>query len=147
MKAEHLIRDTGFQPKRAASARAESPCHKRWSIYFLLSLIAPEVVIAQTTQAPTPTNQIARTELSRRSETAIRRGVKFLLSRQSSDGSWAGDGLVNEYIPGRTALVTLALLYCGESHTSPALTRAISYLKKAQPQGTLQATYCIALRA
>src|SRR4051794_34537811 len=147
MKDEDLIRDTGVWPVLIPSARARGPCHRGRCIYFLFCLITPQLVIAQTTQSPPPANQIARTELARRSETAIRRGVKFLLSRQNSDGSWPGDGLVNEYIPGRTALVTLALLYCGESHTSPALTRAISYLKKAQPQGTLQATYCIALRA
>src|SRR3954469_8045123 len=106
MKAKNLIRDTGVSPVRAASARARPRCHRWGFLYSALALLATSGVLAQTKQAPPPSNQIARTELARRSETAIRRGVKFLLSRQSSDGSWQGDGLVDDYIPGRTALVT-----------------------------------------
>lgn len=108
-------------------------------------------LLAQTTSPANvvraDADQIARSELTRRSDRAIRQGVKFLLSRQNADGSWSNAGPPDLYAPGRTALVALALLYCGESHQSPPLDRAIKYLKKAQPQTTRVATYSIALRA
>lgn len=90
--------------------------------------------------------QISRTELARKSEAAIRRGVRFLISRQNPDGSW-GNGSSTDAEAGNTALVALALLSCGESHQSPPLDRAIKFLKKSQPQKALHATYSVALRA
>lgn len=112
------------------------------------------VIPSLSAQTTSPANavrvdadQIARSELTRRSDKAIRQGVKFLISRQNADGSWSNAGPADAYAPGRTALVTLALLYCGESHQSPPLDRAIKYLKKSQPQQTHVATYSVALRA
>ncbi|MGH7177305.1 MAG: DUF4159 domain-containing protein [Tepidisphaeraceae bacterium] len=84
-------------------------------------------------------------ELSVEVKQSIDRGVKFLLSRQNEDGSFGnGDG---DEIAGRTALVTLALLYCGESHQSEKLTLAINYLRRAKMQDIIHATYSVSLRA
>jgi hypothetical protein len=125
-------------------------------VVCMICLIVAPVARAQSTQstrpavdAPSPldANQIARTELARRSENSIRRGVKFLLSRQNSDGSWTDGQADDKDAAGRTALVTLALLYCGESHQSPPLDRAIKFLKKSSPQNSVNATYSVALRA
>ena len=103
---------------------------------------------AQTTRssADIEQSQISRTELARKSDSAIQRGVKFLLSRQNPDGSW-GDGRQTDSEGGNTALVVLALLSCGESHQSPPLDRAIKFLKRAEPQKATHATYSVGLRA
>jgi prenyltransferase/squalene oxidase-like repeat protein len=66
---------------------------------------------------------------------SIRAGVKFLLDRQDkASGSWT------EY-PGEpgglTALVTLALLNCGESKDDPRIAKALDYLERMpDPQQT-----------
>ena len=49
--------------------------------------------------------------------------------------------------PGCTALMTLALLSCGEPHYSPAMEKAIKFLKSSQPQKSHYATYSVVLRA
>src|SRR5450432_425348 len=109
---------------------------------LLVCLFAAFPASGQTTRE----DIFSRTELSQKSEEAISRGVKFLLSRQNADGSW-GAGMETDNEGGRTALVTLALLSCGESHQSPALDRAIKFLKTAQPQKAYRGTYSVALRA
>jgi hypothetical protein len=57
---------------------------------------------------------------------AIDRGVKFLLSRQLVDGSWASHP---EYGAGYTAYATYTLLKCGLSPKHPAIRRAMTFVR------------------
>ncbi len=71
---------------------------------------------------------------------AIKRGVSYLKRSQNPrDGGW------REKMPqncGVTALVTLALLNCGEDPESPEILRALNYLRAKKPE----ATYSVALQ-
>ncbi|HEY1629125.1 MAG TPA: prenyltransferase/squalene oxidase repeat-containing protein, partial [Tepidisphaeraceae bacterium] len=109
---------------------------------LLLCISAALPALAQTTRP----DILTRSELAEKSAEAINRGVKFLLSQQNTDGSWSGDR-TSDREGGRTALITLALLSSGESYQSPPLEKAIKFLKTAQPQKALHATYSVALRA
>ncbi|HMB94574.1 MAG TPA: hypothetical protein VKK61_00905, partial [Tepidisphaeraceae bacterium] len=109
---------------------------------LLFCMIAVFSAHAQTTREST----FSRSELSQKSDEAITRGVKFLLAHQNADGSWS-IGRPTDREGGHTALITLALLSCGESPQSPPLQKAIKFLKAAQPQKGIHATYCIGLRA
>lgn len=75
-------------------------------------------------------------------DASIQRGVKFLLDRQREDGCWR-EVLPSEHDIGHTALVCLALVNAGESHQSPAMRKAIGYLRQAKTDRT----YNIGLRA
>ena len=88
---------------------------------------------------------IARSARSIRTQAAIDRAVKFLLSQQGPDGSW-NDMSSSDVVIGQTAVVTLALLSAGESHQSPALSKAIEFLRKGHFTPSYQ-TYSVALRA
>jgi hypothetical protein len=92
-----------------------------------------------------PLPMIARSTRSVRTGQAIDRAVKFLLSRQNRDGSW-NDASNEEWTVGQTAIVTLALLSAGEDDQSPAITRAIDYLRTGKIADSY-ATYAVALRA
>lgn len=70
---------------------------------------------------------------------AIKLGVAYLKLAQDDKGGW------REIIPqncGASALVTLALLNCGENPESPAMRNALDYLRKKPPE----ATYSVALQ-
>lgn len=70
---------------------------------------------------------------------AIKNGVSYLKVAQQPDGGW------REQLPqncGVSALITLALLNCGEDPESPYMRRALNYLRKAPPE----ATYSVALQ-
>ena len=64
-------------------------------------------------------------------EHAIRSGVKFLKERQRADGSWP-DAAANAPT-GSTSLVTLALLTAGETTDSPAIQKALTFLRGHRP--------------
>lgn len=101
---------------------------------------------ATTRAAVRPSAQLlSTTELSRRSEIAIAQGVKYLLSKQVEDG-WVREDREGFGI-GPTALVTFALLACGEQPQSPALTRAINLLKRVNGRDADKAVYSVGLRA
>ena len=72
-------------------------------------------------------------------KSAINGGVKFLISKQREDGSWAGH-------PGQpgglTSLCTLALLNSGRKASSPEVARALKYLRGVEPK----ATYAVAMQ-
>jgi hypothetical protein len=108
----------------------------------ILCISAALPAFAQTTRP----DILSRSELAQKSADAINRGVKFLLSQQNADGSWAGDRATDRE-GGRTALITLSLLSSGESYQLPPLQKAIKFLRSAQPQKTIHATYSVALRA
>jgi hypothetical protein len=133
-------------------------------LLMMLNLLLSQPLCAQTLQSAEPASQptditldmaklpeldqasqISRTELSRATSQSISKGVKYLLSRQNENGSWTGPS--PDSTTGATALVTLALLYAGESYQSPPLERAITYLKRARPERLVHATYTIGLRA
>jgi hypothetical protein len=114
--------------------------HRRFAS-LLFCLLATNAM-AQTTRE----DSLTRSELSQKCEAAIDDGTKFLLDHQNADGSWAG-GNPTDREGGHTALVTLALISSGESPQSASIARAIKFLKTAQPQKAIHATYCVGLRA
>lgn len=72
--------------------------------------------------------------------TAIRLGIAYLHKQQKPDGSWhdfespfAQPGAV-------TALITLALLNCGEKLDEPHVKAALDYLERQKPPGSTYAT-------
>lgn len=116
---------------------------------ILLLLVAPAAsVLAQNAgdMLDPDRTQLSRTDLSRQVDIAIRKGVKYILSRQNTDGSWANGNATDEE-GGRTALSALALLSSGESHQATPVDRAIKFLKRARPERAWHATYSIGLRA
>ncbi len=60
-------------------------------------------------------------------ERAIRDGVRFLKTQQRDDGSWAD--VENDARTGVTSMVALALLTAGERPDSPAIKKALEYLR------------------
>lgn len=78
---------------------------------------------------------------------AIRALVQELYDRKHPDRMWEpaqgrGDGSQFQ-VGGYTALVTLALLYAGESYQNPVLAEVIEHLKEDELEGT----YAVAVRA
>src|SRR5258708_26400991 len=65
-------------------------------------------------------------------ERAIREGVRFLKSQQRGDGSWSE--VDEDARTGTTSLVTLALLTAGEAPDSPAVARALEFLRRVCAQ-------------
>ncbi|MBC8105743.1 MAG: DUF4159 domain-containing protein [Anaerolineae bacterium] len=112
--------------------------------------IAPHSAIALQTSDEAPANRqlpgSSRTPLLSKVEDSIARGVKYLLGRQNADGSFGDENAVPSRRVGETALATLALLNSGESHQSPKLAKAITFLRKTKSVGR-DTTYAIALRA
>jgi hypothetical protein len=76
-------------------------------------------------------------------ERAIRDGVRFLKTQQRDDGSWAD--VENDARTGVTSMVTLALLTAGERPDSPAIKKALEYLRGFEPSD-LHSTYAISLQ-
>lgn len=64
---------------------------------------------------------------------AIQQGVNYLESIQHPDGSWDDFG---PYRGGMTALITLALLTCGEPLDEPHVARALESLRAVEPRHT-----------
>ena len=58
---------------------------------------------------------------------AIEKGVRWLLSMQHADGSWAG--LERDYYVGQSALCVYTLLKCGLAKDHPAIRAGIQYLR------------------
>ncbi|MGP0069737.1 MAG: DUF4159 domain-containing protein [Isosphaeraceae bacterium] len=81
--------------------------------------------------------------LGERVESAIRAGVAYLKRQQRPDGSWLEvEPLANS---GTTSLVTIALLAAGEMPDSPAVRKALTWLRDLRPD-RLRNTYAIALQ-
>ncbi len=76
-------------------------------------------------------------------ERAIRDGIRYLKQEQKQDGSWSDAN--GDAHTGTTSLVTLALLTAGEKLDSPAVRKAINYLRTFTPD-ELNSTYAIALQ-
>lgn len=78
-----------------------------------------------------------RSPLLVRVDRSIASGVKYLLAQQSNDGSFGVKG--EDHLTGKSALVTLALLSCGESNQSPQMLKAIEFLRKNRSTRTYDA--------
>ncbi|MHC5538711.1 DUF4159 domain-containing protein [Singulisphaera rosea] len=75
---------------------------------------------------------------------AIRDGVRYLKSLQKDDGSWPE--VEQQSKTGTTSLVTLALLTAGEPTNSPAVSKALDYLRGFLPN-ELDNTYAVSLHS
>jgi RNA polymerase sigma factor (sigma-70 family) len=84
-----------------------------------------------------------RSDFGKLVDRAIAGGVRFLLKQQRDDGSWTD--LMPEAKTGLTSLVTLALLRAGERPNSPAVRKALGYLRGFRPDD-LRSTYAVALQ-
>ena len=77
-------------------------------------------------------------ELVNKVRDAIKNGVRYLKKEQNARGNWEGVvlGIFADMEGGATALVTLALLNCGESPDDPAIAKALQYLRGLPPKKT-----------
>lgn len=85
---------------------------------------------------PAPTKP--EEELVDKVRDAIKKGVRYLKKQQTPRGDW--EGIVLNFLAdmdgGATALVTLALLNCGERLDDPAVAKAMDYLRRLEPKKT-----------
>ncbi|RME04527.1 MAG: hypothetical protein D6805_02855 [Planctomycetota bacterium] len=92
-------------------------------------------------------SQAAPNPLQKDIDNAIKKGVKYLLSRQIPQGHWDVDTF-SGYPLGSTALITLTLLKCGVSPNHIAIRRAFNYMNQLPFQRTYSvALYIMALEA
>jgi hypothetical protein len=124
-----------------------------WKTAVALVCIITSVSLGNDTAATRPDPRrnpslpvSSRTRLSLQVEDSIVRAVRYLLARQNADGSWGDVKDSPDHRVGETALVTLALLNCGEAHQSKELLKATTFLKKTKSVGP-HSTYAVALRA
>jgi RNA polymerase sigma factor (sigma-70 family) len=82
-------------------------------------------------------------ELGEQVERAIQGGVQFLKAQQQPDGTWKD--IDNDAKTGVTSLATLALLAAGEKSDSPAVRKALEYLRGFGPN-ELRSTYAVSLQ-
>src|SRR3954470_6010620 len=92
-------------------------------ICLIASLLIPPTMLRAAQDSAM--SQGSRSPLLQKVDTSIDRGTKYLLGKQNSDGSFGEPDAGSGRKVGETALVTLALLSCGESHQSPQLTKAL----------------------
>ena len=88
-------------------------------------------------QPPPPPPVKAEEELVEKVRKTIEKGVAFL-KKEQKQGKWEGVvlNLLADMEGGVTALVTLALLNCGEKPDSPAVAEALKYLRTLEPKKT-----------
>jgi hypothetical protein len=78
-------------------------------------------------------------------DAAVKKGVEYLKSQQKGDGSWTGDKELEKVYPyGTTALCLFAIIKGGEPKNSPAVTKALDYLRKNKYTSTY-GTSCLIL--
>lgn len=105
----------------------------RWLLIALLSFAGLAGAIAPPVRAEVTAERVRQ---------AIQNGVNYLKDRQQPDGSWS-DYL--SYHGGVTALVTLALLQCGETPEEPHVAKALDYLRQLKAED-LNSTYVVSLQ-
>ena len=91
----------------------------------MLSLLLTGALLAPLQDAPAPdapTPEVAQAKI----DTAIDRGVEWLLRCQELDGSWRYH--VDSYPSGQTALSLYTLLKCGVARDHPSVVRALRFL-------------------
>jgi len=76
-------------------------------------------------------------------DNAVRRGLEYLLRKQWIDGSWSREG--RSYIPGYTALCTLALVKSGIPQDHPSIQKAMNFLSHYHAQRTYDVAVLLVL--
>ncbi len=109
------------------------PVSRTWGSCLIILL---GIAVAGSVSCPAA---VTREEVDK----AIRDAVRFLKANQRDDGSWTDIEL--EARTGMTSLVTLALMTAGETADSPAIRKALEYLRHFGP-GELRSTYAISLQ-
>ncbi len=105
----------------------------------VLAVLLGLVALDRAPTALAQGNRVTRDEVER----AIRGGVRYLLKQQRNEGSWPE--IDDDARTGTTSLTTLALLTAGEAPDSPAMRKALGYLRKFDP-GQLDSVYSVALQ-
>jgi hypothetical protein len=97
--------------------------------------------LAWTTPA-VPAKPARRDPLVEQVRKSIKRGIKYLRSRQNRDGDWEVDTYSSTRKGGWTSLVLLALLNAGVSPNDRAVQKGLDWLRKVGPEDT----YVVALQ-
>jgi serine/threonine protein kinase/DNA-binding beta-propeller fold protein YncE len=110
-----------------------------------LTTILPALAIAKasTPEFVKPKAEPQLVPLGQQVDQAIKLGLRYLMQMQKPDGSW--DDVSQQAKTGTTSQVTLALLTAGEKTDSPAIRKALGFLRRFRPKD-LQSTYAIALQ-
>ena len=146
---DRRVQETEPRPREAQTSAANAAIVPRTDLASAVNAtrVIPEIKPAVTAQAKRdpvmPSPQRRRSALGEQVERAIRGGVQFLKAQQRPDGSWKD--VDNEAKTGITSLATLALLAAGEKTDSPAVRKALEYLRGFRPQD-LKSTYAISLQ-
>jgi len=100
---------------------------------LLLSRITPVALVWVILAAPLPAQKPAKPEKATKEtiDTAIARGVQWLLEHQTADGTWAGPQF-ERYRTGTTALVAYTLLKCGLDSRHPAVNAAFRWIEREE---------------
>lgn len=105
--------------------------------------LRPWIVAGIVTLVLLPAERSSAAVTREQVENAIKRGVRYLKDQQRDDGSWTD--VEGDARTGTTSLVTLALLTAGEPANSPAVSRALDYLRKWSPE-QIKSTYAVSLQ-
>jgi len=105
------------------------------AIAVALMIVAPQLTVAQPGRIALHKEVTPETV-----NNAIRFGVGYLHSKQKPDGSWADFESPFAQPGAITALVTLALLNCGERTDEPHVKAALDYLERQKPPGSTYST-------
>jgi len=105
------------------------------------ALAAVLMALAIEPARATPINKRPR-HITEETEKAIQKGLKYLASRQSADGSWRSAGSYGAYPVTMTSLAGLALAGSGSTPTqgpySPQVRKAVNYVvRSSQPNGLI----------
>jgi hypothetical protein len=99
-------------------------------------IVVAVILVAQTALAYPPSAQV---------DEAMTSAKGWLYDHQLPDGTWEAPNVPDPKVPwgyqarqfgGVTALVTYAMLACGQSSQEPRLAKSIEFLKKADVTGT-----------
>ncbi len=104
-------------------------------LLFLTAILLPALAAAQG-----PELKLHKEVTPATVNDAIRFGVGYLHSKQRPDGSWADFESPFAQPGAITALVTLALLNCGERVDEPHVKAALDYLERQSPPGSTYST-------
>ncbi|MCA9257274.1 MAG: terpene cyclase/mutase family protein [Phycisphaerales bacterium] len=108
-------------------------CRRLRAIALILTLsgLAPILVARPERVAQAQVPQTRPTHISEDTEKAIRKGLAYLASRQSKDGSFQDTGDLGSYPTSMTALAGLALMSSGSTPTqgeyAPQLRKTLTY--------------------
>jgi len=84
---------------------------------------------------------------------SIKKAIEYFIKTQKADGSWEETAAPVPFHGGatqwggRTALAAYSMLAAGQSHQSPAMKKAVQWLKEQSEKKTMNLTYSIGMRA